>query len=215
MGNYENGTTTRRAIVRACKRLFYEKGYPETSFGDICAESYVNRSTIYYHFQTKDMLRYEVHWEYYISCKHLAEKYCPDSRYHYLLAMCIFWHLAHDDAKLRRFLLQCCQDFPVYTGKMDFSMFYYACYEVMWGGFWDKKKISAMAFASAYGYIMSCMRMLCEYPEKYDPLELYEHCIFSSAAIWGIPRKETEEIWREAKRYLAYIPEEEMNACIP
>ena len=185
MTNYENGATTRRAIVNAAKRLFYEKGYPETGYGDLCAAAFVNRSTIYYHFKTKDDLRYEVHWEYFIACKRLAERYCPDSRYHYLLAMCIFWREAHDDPKLRRFVLQCCRDFPVYTGKKDFSYFYYACYEVMWGVFWDKRKIPQMAFASVYGYIMSCMRMLCEYPEKYDPME------------YGVPFR---------KLFISYLP---------
>ena len=215
MPNYENGMTTRRAIVNAGRQLFYEKGYLETSYGDICAASYVNRSTIYYHFKTKEDLRYEVNWEYFISCKHLTEKYCPDSRYHCLLAMCIFWRLVHSDAKLRRFVLQCCRDFPVYTGKRDFSYFYYTCYEGMWGAFWDKRKIPQMAFISAYGYIMSCMRMLCEYPEKYDPTELHEHCILSSAAIWGIPRTEIESIRQAIRHYLTYIPEEEMAACVP
>ena len=215
MTNYENGATTRRAIVNAAKRLFYEKGYPETGYGDLCAAAFVNRSTIYYHFKTKDDLRYEVHWEYFIACKRLAERYCPDSRYHYLLAMCIFWREAHDDPKLRRFVLQCCRDFPVYTGKKDFSYFYYACYEVMWGVFWDKRKIPQMAFASVYGYIMSCMRMLCEYPEKYDPMELFVHCVNSSAAIWGIPREEMDGIWRDMKRWLACVPGAEMDRCIP
>ena len=215
MANYGNGATTRRAIVNAAKRLFYEKGYLETGYGDICAAAFVNRSTIYYHFKTKDALRYEVHWEYFISCKRLAEQYCPDSRYHYLLAMCIFWHQTHDDPKLRRFVLQCCRDFPVYTGKMDFSYFYYACYEVMWGALWDKRKIPQMAFASVYGYIMSCMRMLCEYPEKYDPMELFVHCVNSSTAIWGIPREEMDGIWRDMKRWLACVPGAEMDRCIP
>ena len=41
MGNYENGALTRQLIINACNRLFYEKGYNETSYADICAMAHV------------------------------------------------------------------------------------------------------------------------------------------------------------------------------
>ena len=55
------------------------------------------------------------------------------------------------------------------------------------------------------------MRMLCEYPEKYEPMELFVHCAGSSASIWGIPKEKMEEIWPQVRRYLSQIPEEEMK----
>ena len=114
-----------------------------------------------------------------------------------------------NDEKLRRFCLQCCVYFPVYTGRKDLTHYYYTSYESMWGAFWDRKNISQLAFASVYGYIMNCMRMICEHPEKYDALELFEHCIRSSVAIWGIPDELMDEIWTEVEHYLAAIPEED------
>lgn len=78
----------------------------------------------------------------------------------------------------------------------------------MWGQFWDRKKISQLAFASVYGYIMSCMRMICEHPDRVNAMEMFEHCIRSSVAIWGIPDRLMDEIWEETARYLAMIPEE-------
>lgn len=210
MGSYENGANTRQAIVQACKRLFYEKGFHDTSYGDICRAAHVNRGTVYYHFDSKETMRYEVQWEYITDNKHVVEKYCPDKRYHYILAMCMFWMQIHKDEKLRRFSLECCRDFPVYTGKKDLSHFYYTGYETMWGAFWDQGNISQLAFASVYGYIMSCMRMLCEHPEKYDPMEMYEHCVNASVSIWGIPQEIMEQIWKDVKHYLSAIPEEEM-----
>ena len=60
MGYYENGNNTRRVILDACKRLFYEKGYHETSSLDIARESHTNRNAIYYHFKDKETIRYEV-----------------------------------------------------------------------------------------------------------------------------------------------------------
>ena len=75
MGSYENGANTRQAIVQACKRLFYEKGFHDTSYGDICRAAHVNRGTVYYHFDSKETMRYEVQWEYTTDNKHVVEKY--------------------------------------------------------------------------------------------------------------------------------------------
>lgn len=213
MANYENGAYTRQAIVQACKQLFYEKGFHETSYSDICEVAHVNRGTVYYHFPTKESMRLEVQWEYAIDNKRIAEKYCPDSRYQFMLAMGILWKQVQKDSNCRRFALQCCTDFPVYTGKKDLTHFYYTSYESMWGSFWDKQNISQLAFASVYGYIMSCLRMICEHPEKYDALELFEHCVRSSVSIWGIPDALMDEIWAEVEQYLARIPEKEYLLC--
>lgn len=209
MGNYENGAHTRQAIVRACKQLFYEKGFHETSYSDICKAAHVNRGTIYYHFASKESMRYEVKWEYMTKNKQIAEKYCPDVRYLYILAMEIYWKQVQADGNFRRFTLQHCIDFPVYTGKHDITHFYYTSYEKMWAFFWNRKDISQMAFASVYGYIIGCLRMLCEHPQKYDAMELCEYCMKSSASIWGIPDELTEQVLAEVGRYVKLIPEEE------
>lgn len=211
MGTYENGTFTRMGIVQVCKRLFYEKGYHETTNSDICRMAHINRGTLYYHFPSKEAIRYEVQWEYIMDNKHLVEKYCPDERYHFLLAMCIFWKQLQKDENMRRFSRQLYTDFPAYTGKKDMTFFYYTCYEHMWENLWKHTEISQLAFASVYGYVMGCIRMLCEHPDTYDPIELFIHCSKSSMAIWGIPEEKSREIWPKFQDYLARIPEDEMG----
>lgn len=173
MGTYENGTLTRQLILNACNRLFYEKGYHETSYADICALAHVNRGTIYYHFRSKEDMRYDVLWSYLTANKHLAEQYCPVDRYLYILAMQILYTQVETDEKLRRFFLQTCLDYPLYTNKSDIGRFHYTLYEYMWGSFLEKNKISRTAFVSAYGYIMCCVRMMCEDPKQYTPREAF------------------------------------------
>lgn len=211
MGNYENGAFTRNLIISACNRLFYEKGFHETSYNDICELAHVNRGTIYYHFPSKEDMRYDVLWNYVIADKHLVERYCPDSRYHYILALAVFCIQTHDDANMRRFCLQMCMDYPIYTGKNDISRFYYTLYDQMWGVFWEKRKISQLSFASVYGYVMCCIRMLCESPERYSAEEMFLHSCNSSASVWGIPQEIINTIWPDVHRYLALIPEEELK----
>lgn len=45
--------STRERIIEACGRLFYEKGYTNTSYDDICREAESNRGLIHYYFKTK------------------------------------------------------------------------------------------------------------------------------------------------------------------
>jgi len=45
---------TRRQIVEAADRLFYENGFEATSFADIAKAVSLSRGNFYYHFKTKD-----------------------------------------------------------------------------------------------------------------------------------------------------------------
>ncbi|MCG6965347.1 MAG: TetR/AcrR family transcriptional regulator [Chromatiaceae bacterium] len=45
---------TRQRIVEAANRLFYHKGYNQTSFSDVVEAAGVPRGNIYYYFKTKD-----------------------------------------------------------------------------------------------------------------------------------------------------------------
>lgn len=206
MGNYENGASTRRAIVDACKKLFYEKGYRETSYADICREAHVNRGTIYYHFPTKEAIQLEVQWEYFIECKHIAERYCPDSCYCGILAMGILWAQTKKDPGMRRYARESFRNYPIYTGKKDISYFRHVVHEYQWAPFIERSRISAMSFSTVYGYIASCVLLLCEYPERYDSWELYEHVCRSCLHIWGMEEARIDEIIGVAKMYYDAFP---------
>lgn len=214
MANYENGAFTRQAIVRACMKLFYEKGYHETSYSDICKEAHVNRSTIYYHFKDKDAMRYEVMWEYTISNKRIAEKYCDKPEYHFILAVCLLWHQIKLDEKIRRFIMTGQEDYPVLTGKMDFTYYYVVLFESMWGSFFDKKGIPEVAFSSVYGYVTGCMRMLADEPERYEAIDLFQHCVNSCMSIWKMDMAIMDTIWKEFLFYYSQIPEKEKMLVI-
>lgn len=209
---YDNGMTTRRAIVEAGKELYYQKGFHATSYHDLCEMAHIDRSTFYYHFRSKEVLRYEVEWEFLTWDKRIAEKYCMDARYHYLVAMAMIWQQCGFDAKLRRFQRECCVDFPVFTGKKDVSYFYYTASKALWGAFLDWKNLPTLAFATNYGYLISCLLMLCDHPETYEPWELFSHCVRCCCMILGMPEAQIAEILRNIKTYLDTIPEEELHS---
>lgn len=48
------GSANRQRIVDAADRLFYSRGYNQTSFSDISDETGIPRGNFYYYFKTKD-----------------------------------------------------------------------------------------------------------------------------------------------------------------
>lgn len=210
MKNYENGEFTRRIIIDASKKLFYEKGFADTSYADICKEAHVNRSTIYYHFKNKEEIRYEIQWEYIIEKKRFVESYCPDSRYHYILAICLFWKELENDESLRTFIAQYCADFPIYAGGKNLFYFYYTLFDAMWGNFWPKSKIPFLSFTTAYPFMTGCLRLLCENPTRFHALEMFVHCMKNIAYIWEIPHEITNEVCTKTIEYLQILPGESL-----
>lgn len=207
MKAYDNGTSTRRAIVEAAKELYYQKGFHATSYRDLCEMAHIDRSTFYYHFRSKEELRYETEWEYLIWNKRTVEKYCQDKRYYCLVSLAMIWIQCAHDPKLRRFYRECCEDFPVFTGKKDASYFYYAAAKSLWGPFWDWSSMPQLTFATNYGYTMSCLLMLCEDPKRFEPWEMFAHCIHGCCMIGGLPEAQITEILRNVRTYLDTIPE--------
>ena len=51
MAQYKTGRNTKEKIIEASKSLFYEKGYNNTTFNEICAKAEVNSGLISYHFK--------------------------------------------------------------------------------------------------------------------------------------------------------------------
>ncbi len=58
---YLAGEQTKRNILRESKKLFYKKGYTETTYSDISTVAKVNRALIPYHFKNKQILGLEIY----------------------------------------------------------------------------------------------------------------------------------------------------------
>lgn len=207
---YENGMTTRKLILDASKKLFYEKGYHETSYEDICKVAHVNRGSIYYHFKEKENIRYEVLWELTWKCYDLAKEYCDQEKYQYLVGAYILWGLTLHDSKLRKFELDYCADYPVYTSNNPVALYYKMCNKNMYKDIWDLSQVDPLAFATGYGTIYGGLRLIDADPERYSLMEIYRHMIMTGILVWGIPKPEADAMWEELSVYLKKINEKEL-----
>jgi AcrR family transcriptional regulator len=86
----EHGDTIRQQIVEAANRLFYRRGYNQTSFSDIAEAAAIPRGNFYYYFKTKDEILAAV----------------VDQRIARIRAMLAEWDAAQRDPRqrLRRFV---------------------------------------------------------------------------------------------------------------
>lgn len=214
MGNYENGSATRVAILRACFRLFLEKGYHETSYDDICKEAHVYRSAIYYHFKEKENIRYEVFWEIIRHNKDYVAKYCPSTRNSMFLAIYLICVEIEKDPRVFKFWMDYWKDYPYYSPRFPFGRVYYIAYEQMYGRLRNVAEITDLAFASIYGHLVGLFTMLWEYPQKYTSKEIIQHCAYAGTAVWEIPKDEAEAFWAEVNAEIDQLPLDDLPPLI-
>jgi AcrR family transcriptional regulator len=79
------GEAVRREIVAAANRLFYHRGYNQTSFSDIAQAAGIPRGNFYYYFKSKDDILGAV----------------IDARIESIRAMLAAWDAAEPDPRLR------------------------------------------------------------------------------------------------------------------
>ncbi len=205
MKGYDNGMATRKAILNACKELFYEKGYRETTNEDICKKAHVIRSSIYYHFKDKEAIRYEVMWEYMIALRHLMENYCEEN-HSFSLSLYALWVRSISDEKLRKFFMDYHTDYPVFAQDSPTTQFYLLGYEQMYSRLWKKEDISPLSFASVYGYIVGMYQMMNAHPDAFNAKELFYNTMTNGMAIWGIPKDRIDGLWANLEACIDRIP---------
>ena len=105
MEQYQNGAETKEQILRACQTLFYEKGYEETTYNDICALAHVNRGLIPYHFKSKDAIKQLIGNQEGKKLFQQADALSVKLNYlgQYVFTTYLYWYKFFHDAKYRRF----------------------------------------------------------------------------------------------------------------
>lgn len=203
-------TSTKDLIICACKELFYEKGYRETSYDDICAKAHLNRSSVYYYFKEKEALRHAVFKAWQKDFYRLAEKYCDDPDYCYMLGEYLHWERMAHDRKMLSCMLKHYLDYPVFDPEAPPARQYLEACRGMYGPFWPIDETPAFTRATVYGFILSIFMLMDARHGEYTGKELFYHTMLSGTSIWGIPKELIEERWRVLNTYIDRIPPEEI-----
>lgn len=187
-------TSTKKEILDASRKLFYEKGYRQTSFKDICQIAHVYRGTIYYYYKEKSILRRDVMMEHFMGCLRLAERFCEDKRYSAFLAHYIQWYKFLHDPKTRLFMIEYYEDEPVYQEGLGLSDFYATVYKMAYSPFIDTESINPLSFASVYGYLSGMIQLINVNPSAYTAEKIFFECLTSITRILDIDNDCVEKI---------------------
>lgn len=129
MSTYKTGNQTRLDIINAAKKLFYEKGYVDTTASEICKLANVNRGSLFYHFNNsrsdvKSFLGYRVYNDAMSICYNEAEQVCnieDDLKQDF--GLLLYWHKFFNDDNYARFMTEAAKldTFQLSAKEYDFT----------------------------------------------------------------------------------------------
>lgn len=123
------GQKKRLHILQVCKKLFYDNGYANTTYDDICKAADIPPGSITYHFNGKLGIAATIENEYEPQNKIYIEKMCANRDYSKTLLMGIenfhMWKRNFEDANLRRFLNEMSHERVVSREAFDTLRYFY------------------------------------------------------------------------------------------
>lgn len=112
--SYLVGEQTKGKILKESRKLFYRKGYTETTYGDISTVADVNRALIPYYFKSKQILGEEIYQQIITDFTDTLDEildmhqFSPD--FVYILHTVSYYRLLGNNDKLSRFAFQLSTD---------------------------------------------------------------------------------------------------------
>ncbi|MDO4291049.1 MAG: TetR/AcrR family transcriptional regulator [Eggerthellaceae bacterium] len=124
------GEKKKLLITDVCKKLFYRKGYANTTYDDICKKADIPPGSITYHFNGKRDIAAAIDAEYEAQNKIYIEKICGD-RYDKTTLMVIenfhMWKRNCENENIRRFLLDISTERLPSFSALKTVKYYYQC----------------------------------------------------------------------------------------
>ena len=124
------GDKKKLLIVETCKKLFYNKGYSNTTYDDICTEADIPPGSITYHFDGKRGIASVIEDEFERQNKIYIEKMCG-GRFTKTQLMVIenfnMWRRQTEDANLRHFILNMSTERIPSNSALEAVTYFYQC----------------------------------------------------------------------------------------
>lgn len=123
------GEKKRKLILDTSKKLFYKKGFKNTTYVDIARAADIPQGSISYHFDDKAAIglaiRAEFEQEDYKYTHRLADAFNLNFRERAVVGLLHYWKLIFEDSSLRRFLVEVTKNGAANIDRIEETRRYY------------------------------------------------------------------------------------------
>ncbi len=191
------GEKKRKLIIDVCKKLFYNKGYSNTTYNDICAAADIPPGTITYHFDGKRGIAGVIEDEYETQNKIYIERMCANKGYTKTQLMAIenfhMWKRELDDVKLRNFVFDLSAERIPSAAAFQAVKYFYQCV-IEERGIEIGERELGLAVAAQIGMSDAVLSMLARDSDEFSYEEAGHFSIRFFLRQLGVPDAESEEI---------------------
>ena len=206
MASYKPGNRTKTALINTAKKLFYEKGYDNTSVKEICTASEVPTSAITYHFGGKEFLAQEIYEEMIGKINEVAEKALADCDNHMMKATFpyyLWWELLYSDENIRRYAGEMYLHRIAHSNTQD-SL--YQDYENALGSQMDPEDLR-MLLITYYGTDSEVLLRM-QSGEQFEKERLLSYIFRNQYLALGARNGEEDELYNACRKYFAAVKDE-------
>lgn len=131
MATYKTGIITQNKILQACKELFYEKGYKDSTYIDICEKADVGPKTITHYFKSKKLIAIKIYTDFLIDIKEKTKAYMIEKNNYYDLRVAtaleriIFTNLMIENSNYKKFYYDICVESLLLDANIEKVEYFY------------------------------------------------------------------------------------------
>lgn len=203
-----SGEKKKAAILEAAKKLFYEKGYTETTLSDIAKQIDSPASAISYHFGSKHDLAWTIQSEYSRQNKIYMQLLVGDAYSNtMMMALELFdmWERNLTNDNLRRFLMELSVETVVLSSHFDNVKYLYRLVIEDQGLHCDDNKLNLMA-ATQIGMTSRLLDVDSLYPNAYTYVDLASHVIHVFCQMIGMSKAQVDVLIANALEIYKTLP---------
>ncbi len=215
MAQYKVGMETKSKIIEVCRKLFYEKGYTETTYKDIASLVGIKDASIVYHFPQKSDIYSAVYSSAMGKCSEEVRSYITKNENKEYLAFMLYYYILgyknwHDE-NYRRFMAYSFN--MANSAPYTFYNDYFSRFDLV--NVDEFMKENALKLRSCYfmdiGFNKDVGENFNYYSENYTFIEVSTHTLLMYAKIFDMPSELVNRAFSEIREILNRVDWEKLD----